>query len=228
MEVTESCSQKFSQSEPITASVSDQQTYTPAVQDMVCAWSFLDSTTHTDLQGFCEQSANEIVHASLTSVEYELPQTTQYNSAVIGPEKANHRILPNFSKTSTSQGIKGQKMVPSSVGEIDLHQNSYLNVSNLNLQSTASKEDHQSTPTAQSFSPVIISVESLANASNEDSSSLHKSPAMTASSMEVLANSTPIMFLVKNRHNNAQMGALSTGIKDKVTRFIALTSPSYM
>lgn len=124
MEVTESGSQKFSQSEPITASVSDQQTYTPAVQDMVCAWSFLDSTTHTDLQEFCEQSANEIVHASLTSVEYELPQTTQCNSAVIGPEKANHRILPNFSKTSTSQGIKGQKMVPSSVGEIDLHQNS--------------------------------------------------------------------------------------------------------
>lgn len=237
MEVTESGSQKFSQSEPITASVSDQQTYTPAVQDMVCAWSFLDSTTHTDLQGFCEQSANEIVHASLTSVEYELPQTTKCNSAEIGPEKANHRILPNFSKTSTSQRIKGQKMAPSSVGEIDLYQNSNLNVSNLNLQSTASKEDHQSTPTAQSFSPVIISVESLANASNEDnsslhqsaantintdSSSLHKSPALPASSMEVLANSTPIMFLVKNRHNNAQMGALSTGIKDKVTRFIAL------
>lgn len=131
-------------------------------------------------------------------------------------------------------------MVPSSVGEIDLHQSSNLNVSNLNLQSTVSKEDHQSTPTTQPFSPVIISVESLANASNEDSSPFHQSAAnainednsllcqsvaLPASSMEVLANSKPIMFLVKNRHNCSQMGTQSAGIKDKVTRFIALTPP---
>lgn len=175
---------------------------------------------------------------------------------MIRPEKANHRILSNFSKTSTCQDIKdikGKKMVPSSVGEIDLHQSSNLN---LNLQSTVSKEDHQSTPTTQPFSPVIISVESLANASSEDSSPFHQSAAnasyenyssllrqsaanainednsllcqsvaLPASSMEVLANSKPIMFLVKNRHNCSQMGTQSAGIKDKVTRFIALTPP---
>lgn len=175
---------------------------------------------------------------------------------MIRPEKADHRILPNFSKTSTYQDIKGKKMVPSSVGEIDLHQSSNLNVSNLNLQSTVSKEDHQSTPTTQPFSPVIISVESLANASNEDSSPFHQSAAnasyenyssllrqsaansinednsllcqsvaLPASSMEVLTNSKPIMFLVKNRHTCSQMGTQSAGIKDKVTRFIALTPP---
>nr|XP_034320571.1 uncharacterized protein LOC117687697 isoform X2 [Crassostrea gigas] len=146
MEVIESCSPRFSQSDPTTASVSDQQTHTPTVEDM----------------------------------------------------------------------------------------------------STVSKEDHQSTPTTRPFSPVIISVESLANASNEDSSPFHQSAAnasyenyssllcqsaanainednsllcqsvaLPASSMEVLANSKPIMFLVKNRHNCSQMGTQSAGIKDK-------------
>lgn len=49
---------------------------------------------------------------------------------MIRPEKANHRILPNFSKICTCQDIKGNKMEPSSVAEIDLHQSSNLNVSN--------------------------------------------------------------------------------------------------
>lgn len=71
MEVIESWSPRFSQSDPTTASVSDQQTHTPTVEDMVCT---LDSTTHTYPQGLCEEATNEIVHAALTSVEYELPQ----------------------------------------------------------------------------------------------------------------------------------------------------------
>lgn len=74
MEVIESWSPRFSQSDPTTASVSDQRTHTPTVEDMVCTLELVDSTTHTDPQGLCEEATNEIVHAALTSVESELPQ----------------------------------------------------------------------------------------------------------------------------------------------------------
>lgn len=93
----------------------------------------------------------------------------------------------------------------------------------------ASNEDsspfHQSAANASYENYSSLVCQSAANSINEDNSLLCQSVALPASSMEVLANSKPIMFLVKNRHNCSQMGTQSAGIKDKVTRFIALTPP---
>lgn len=74
MEVIESWSPRFSQSDPTTASVSDQQTHTPTVEDMVCTLEVSGLYNSHWPPGLCEEATNEIVHAALKSVESELPQ----------------------------------------------------------------------------------------------------------------------------------------------------------